>query len=96
MGYIAVTPEDLQTQSSQVAAGSQQVSDIVSGLMSQVSDLASRWQGSGSAAFQQLFDEWQQGALMTKQGMDGIAQFLSQASAAYAETDQKVQTAAQG
>jgi WXG100 family type VII secretion target len=62
--------------------------------MTQVQDLSGRWQGSGSAAFQQLFQEWQSGASMTQQGMEGIAKFLSQAAEAYAQTDSNVQSAA--
>lgn len=96
MGYIAVTPEELHTQSAQVAAGAEQINELVTRLMAEVQDLAGRWQGAGSAAFQQLFDEWRQGAQMTKQGMDGIAQFLNSAAQAYADTDAQIQSAAQG
>ena len=94
MGYIAVTPEELHSQSAQVAAGAEEVNQLVTRLMNQIQELAGNWQGAGSSAFQQLFDEWRQGAQMTKAGMDGIAQFLNNAAQAYEDTDTRISSAA--
>lgn len=96
MGFIKVTPEELRSQSSQVTQGATEVQEILSRLLGQVQDLAGRWEGAGSSAFQQLYDEWQQGANMTKQGMDGIAKFLNDAAQQYEDTDRAVAGASPG
>jgi WXG100 family type VII secretion target len=96
MGFIKVTPEELRSQATQVNQGATEVQEILARLLGQVHDLASRWEGAGSAAFQQLYDEWQQGANMTKQGMEGIANFLNAAAQQYEDTDAAVASAGQG
>src|SRR4051812_10679387 len=94
MSFIKVTPEELRTQADQVTRGATEVQDILSRLLGQVRDLAGRWEGAGSSSFQALFDEWNRGADMTKQGMEGMAQFLTGAAQQYEETDQAIGQAA--
>ena len=93
MAVIRVTPEELESQAQQLLSGSQEVQAIVSKLMGQVNDLAGRWEGSGSGAFQQLFQEWTKGAQMTKEGMEGLHKFLGQAANAYRDTDNAIGSA---
>lgn len=93
MAVIRVTPEELEQQAREIRQGSEQVQSIVSKLMSQVNDLAGRWDGSGSTAFQSVFAEWRQGAQMTKEGMEGLDRFLAQAAAAYRDTDNAIGSA---
>ncbi|WP_375474380.1 WXG100 family type VII secretion target [uncultured Jatrophihabitans sp.] len=95
MSYIRVTPEELDENSTAVSNGANQVNEILTQLLGQINDLASRWQGSGATAFQQLYDEWNRGAQMTHEGMQGIATFLSQAARTYEDADGTIATAAQ-
>lgn len=90
MGFIKVTPEELRNQANEVSRGAAEVQEILNRLLGQVHDLASRWQGAGAGKFQQTYDEWQQGANMTKHGMDGIVQFLNGAAQQYEDTDRAV------
>ena len=94
MGFIKVTPEELRTQSEQVAQGAAEVQDILSRLLGQVRDLAGRWEGAGSASFQSLFDEWSRGADMTREGITGIASFLNSAAQQYEDVDVAISQAA--
>lgn len=93
MGAIRVTPEELESQAREIRSGSEQVQSLIARLMSQVNDLASRWEGAGSSAFQSVFTEWQQGASMTKEGMEGLDRFLTQAANAYRDTDTAIGSA---
>jgi len=93
MGFIKVTPEELRDQATQVASGATQVQEVLQKLLGQVHDLATRWEGAGSASFQQLYDEWSRGAEMTRQGMDGITQFLNSAAQQYEDTDAAIAAA---
>jgi WXG100 family type VII secretion target len=94
MSFIKVTPEELRTQADSVARGASEVQDVLQRLLGQVRDLAGRWEGAGSSSFQQLFDEWNRGAEMTRQGMEGIAKFLAQAAQQYEDTDRAISSAA--
>jgi len=87
MAFIKVTPEELESQASQIANGAAQVDQLLTQLLNQVSDLAGRWEGAGSAAFQGTFDTWHKGAAMTKEGMDGMTRFLNSAATSYRDTD---------
>ncbi|WP_088285211.1 WXG100 family type VII secretion target [Kineosporia sp. A_224] len=93
--HIAVTPTELRDQATQVSNGAADVSELLGRLLGQVRDLAARWEGSGSEAFQQLFEEWRQGADMTRQGMEGIAAFLNNAATAFEDVDDQIRQAAQ-
>ena len=93
MGFIKVTPEELRTQSSAVTSGAGEVQEILQRLLGQVRDLAGKWEGAGSASFQQMYDEWANGAEMTRQGMEGIAKFLNDAAQQYEDTDQAIASA---
>ena len=90
MGFIKVTPEQLRHQAGQITSGAGEVQDLLNRLLGQVHDLASSWEGAGGSKFQQLYDEWQQGAAMTKQGMEGIASFLNAAAQQYEDTDSAI------
>jgi WXG100 family type VII secretion target len=90
MGFIKVTPEELRNQAAQVTQGATEVQEILTRLLGQIHDLAGRWEGAGSSSFQQQYDEWQQGANMTKQGMEGIGSFLNTAAQQYEDTDRAV------
>ena len=95
MGFIKVTPEELRSQSTAVTTGHNEVNEVLQRLLGQVRDLASKWEGAGSSSFQQMYDEWQKGAEMTRQGMEGIAKFLNDAAQSYEDTDKAIASAGQ-
>lgn len=95
MGFIKVTPEELRAQSTAVTAGQNEVQEVLQRLLGQVRDLAGKWEGAGSSSFQQMYDEWQKGAEMTRQGMEGIAKFLNDAAQSYEDTDKAIASAGQ-
>lgn len=90
MAGIRVTPEELEAQAAQVTSQAEQVSQVLSTLQGQVSDLGSRWEGAGSTGFQALFEEWRQGALRIHEAMTGISSLLNQGAAAYRQADDAV------
>lgn len=92
MGAIRVTPEELEAQASQVRSQADQVSQVLSTLQSQVADLATRWEGSGSSGFQALFEEWRQSASQVHEAMQGIANLLAQGAAVYRDADASVRS----
>ena len=95
MASIRVTPEELESQAQQLVNGSGEVQAIIAKLMGQVNALAGQWDGQGRVAFEQLFQEWQKGANMTKEGMEGLSTFLNQAATAYRDTDSAIGSASQ-
>lgn len=93
MGFIKVTPEELRSQAAQITDGANQVQELLQRLLGQVHDLATRWEGAGSASFQRLYDEWARGAQMTREGMNGISTFLTSAAQQYEDTDRAIASA---
>ncbi|HYH32051.1 MAG TPA: WXG100 family type VII secretion target [Pseudonocardia sp.] len=96
MAKLAVQSEDLRAQSDAVKTGAGEVSDILSRLTAQIADLAGRWEGGASQAFQGRWQEWQSGAQQVQQAMDGMGVFLAQAAQAYEETEESLKSAARG
>jgi WXG100 family type VII secretion target len=94
MAKLAVQSEDLRNQAAAVKTGAADVSDILGRLTSQISDLASRWEGGASQAFQTRWQEWQHGAQNVKDAMEHMGLFLEQAAAAYEETEERLKRAA--
>jgi len=91
MSLIKVTAEDLQTLSSNVTAGSQSIQDQMSRLQSEVSSvIGGDWMGTASGAFSVKYEEWNRGALMIKDALDGIAQLLAHASVQYQTTEDAI------
>lgn len=90
MAGIRVTPEELEAQAAQVMSQAGQISQAISTLQSQVADLGSRWEGAGSAGFQQLFEEWRTGAASVHEAMSGISTLLNQGANAYRQADESV------
>jgi WXG100 family type VII secretion target len=93
MARLAVQSEDLHTQSDAVNTGSQQVDEILKRLTAQIVDLAGRWEGGASEAFQTRWQEWQTGADSIRHAMEDMGRFLHQAGLAYENTEQELRTA---
>jgi WXG100 family type VII secretion target len=84
---LTVDSSDLRAQSGQVRAGASDVSETLTRLTGQIADLAGRWEGSASQAFQARWQEWQTGAQAVQQAMENMGVFLEQAAQAYEETE---------
>ncbi len=88
MPAIKVTSEQLQSVSSQLQSGSEEVSQRLESMRSQVQALVDAdWQGAASDSFRQLWEQWHVGARQVKEALDGIAQMLAQAARTYEETE---------
>lgn len=94
MAQLTVQSEDLRTQSAAVQSGAAEVNETLSRLTSQIADLASRWQGGASQAFQSRWQEWQAGAKNIQQAMDDMGRFLGTAAETYEQTEAGLQQAA--
>ena len=93
MARIGVDSEDLRQHSSVVTTGANQVSEILTRLTGQIQDLAARWEGAASEAFQGRWHDWQQGATQIQQAMDEMGTFLAQAAEAYEATEDGLRSA---
>lgn len=80
---ILVTPEQLQSVSSQLNAGQASIESTLGQLATQVAPLHNEWQGAAQAQFESLWAEWQQSA-------KGIAQLTSAASVSYGDTESSI------
>jgi WXG100 family type VII secretion target len=91
---LAVQSEDLRSQSAAVRNGASNVHETLSTLTNQIADLASRWEGGASQAFQNRWTDWQQGAQQVQQAMDAMGEFLGKAADAYEATEDSLKSAA--
>ena len=91
MPAIKVTSEQLQSVSSQLQTGSDDVSRQLDSMESKVKALVDAdWQGAASDSFRDLWDKWQRGAAQVKEALDGISQMLSQAARTYQDTEDQI------
>jgi WXG100 family type VII secretion target len=90
MSGIRVTPEQLQTLSGRVGAGSASIETELRGLSSSLAPLGSDWAGMAQARFLQLWAEWQRSAEGLHAALTGISQMLQQAGASYADAEQAI------
>jgi WXG100 family type VII secretion target len=91
-GGISVTPEQLQSISTQISSGSSEIDAILAQLRNVVAPLQSDWVGAAQAQFEELFLQWQSDANSLQQALDGIAALTMNASNAYAQTEQSIAT----
>jgi WXG100 family type VII secretion target len=84
---IKVTPEELESWSSQLAKGSAEIESQLSALRGAITPAAEEWIGQGSRQFQALWEEWAQSAANLKEALDGISQMLAHAAQSYAQSD---------
>jgi WXG100 family type VII secretion target len=96
MAKIGVQSEDIRQQSTNVNKGSAEVTDILTRLTGEIASLAGTWQGAASQAFQDRWQEWQNGATQVQQAMEHMGQFLAQAAEAYETTEDQLRAASSG
>jgi WXG100 family type VII secretion target len=90
MSNILVTPEQLQSVSSQLTAGAASIESTLAQLMAQVAPLQGEWRGVAQTRFEALWQEWQQSARGIHDALTGISQLTAQAAANYSDTEQAI------
>lgn len=97
MPAIKVTSEQLQSVSSQLQRGSEDVSQQLGSMESQVKGLVdAEWQGAASDSFRDMYDKWHRGARDVKEALDGISTMLGQAARTYQDTEDQLATQLRG
>lgn len=87
-GSIRVTPEQLQSVSSQLSSGAANIEQILNQLKGQVAPLGSDWVGAAQGQFMELWQQWQNDGMGLFNALTQIAQLMNQAATRYQETDQ--------
>ena len=90
MANILVTPEQLQSISTQLQAGAANIESTLAQLAGQVAPLQSEWQGMAQARFQELWAEWQRSSRGIQEALNGISVLTQQAGSHYAEAETNI------
>ena len=91
MSMIRVTSEDLSSAAAQLGQGSQEIDAQLGSMRSLIQSLVSAdWQGTASSSFDSLYQQWNTSANNMRNALDGISKLLSNAAAAYAQTEQQI------
>ncbi len=91
MGMLRVTPDQLQSMSSNVTRTSADVRGSHQSLTSQLNPLfGSDWSGAAAAQFATLYEQFDQHARGLSDALDGIGQLLGRAGQTYAEAEQQI------
>ncbi len=83
MAMIKVTSEQLASLAANLKSGNEQVQQQLASMRGQVAPVAADWQGAAAGNFQQLWQEWDQGAKQIQEALDGIAMLLQKAAQTY-------------
>lgn len=92
MANVNVTYEEMQTQASKLNAARQSIEDQLAQLKNEVASLVAGGfvTDAASGQFAQSFDEFNQGASQTIQGLDGMANYLNKAAQAFQNVDSEL------
>ena len=97
MSEIKVTSEELLSTSNSLATGAQNVSDELSRLRGLVEALiGADWVGSASTSFNELWQQWANGANQVQQALEGISQMLTAAANTYQQTEDQLASQLRG
>jgi WXG100 family type VII secretion target len=87
----------LQSVSSQLQTGSEDVSSQLESMRSQVQALVDAdWQGAASDSFRDLWEQWHTGANQVKEALDGISAQLAKAAQIYEDTEAQLASELRG
>ena len=93
MATFKVASDDLAQVSGQLTSGSSELEGTLDQLKKIVDGLAADWEGSGSSAFAELYQEFHTAGAQLTESLEGISTLLSKAAAFYAESEQNVTNA---
>lgn len=86
-----VNSADLSSTAHQLHAGSEEIASRLSTMRGQVQLLIDNgWQGAAASSFGNLYHQWATSAQSLRDALDGISRLLSNASVAYATTEQHI------
>ncbi|MCH8627942.1 WXG100 family type VII secretion target [Arsenicicoccus piscis] len=83
-----VDTDRIVAASGDVARISGDIEAQVATLMARLTGLQDAWQGSASAGFQSVMEQWRATQAQVRESLDSINHLLAQAGAQYAETEQ--------
>lgn len=95
MGMLKVTSEDLHQVSQSLRSGADQVQAQLTALRRQVEPLTTEWEGAASGSFQELWQEWHNGAAQVQQALTGIATLLTHAAVTYQNAETSIRSSMQ-
>ena len=95
MANVNVAYEDLETVSSQLGSGQEELTNILDKLKGQVDQLVSSGfvTDKASGAFQSSYEQFTTGATETIEGLDGMSQFLTKTQEALSDLDTQLASA---
>jgi len=96
MATFKVSSDDLAQVSGQLTSGSSELEGSLNQLKTIVDGLAADWEGAGSAAFNELYQEFHTAGAQLTESLAGISNLLNKAAAFYAESEQNVTNAFRG
>lgn len=90
---LKVGKGELQVNAAQVRGYASELDQTLARTQQRVQALLDSWLGLGAGAFNDLFQEWNQGARQTHDALTAIATRLERSGTAYDEHDQAVASA---
>ena len=95
MANVNVAYGDLETVSSQLGSGQEELTNILDKLKGQVDQLVSSGfvTDKASGAFQSSYEQFTTGATETIEGLDGMSQFLTKTQEALSDLDTQLASA---
>lgn len=96
MAQFKVSSEALNGVSAQLTSGAGELQSRLASLRARVDGLGSEWEGSGSAAFADLYNEFNRAGNDLNDALTGIATMLGKAAGIYAESEASVAAAFRG
>ncbi|MGH9042032.1 MAG: WXG100 family type VII secretion target [Acidimicrobiia bacterium] len=97
MTTLKVTSEQLQSVSSQLQAGKEDVEQQLTSMETKVRSLVDAdWSGAASDSFRDLWDKWHTGAAQVRDALQGISTMLNETAKAYQETEDALATQLRG
>lgn len=83
-----VDTERIAGASADVARISSDIESTVAAMMARLGSLQDAWQGSASAGFQGVMQQWRATQAQVRESLDAVNHLLAQAGSRYADTEQ--------
>lgn len=88
-GSFGTDPAVMAKAAQQVDQVSQEISQELRSLMSNLEPVAAGWKGSAASAFQQLITRWQEDAGKLTQALQGISEMLQSTNKNYTQIEEQ-------
>jgi WXG100 family type VII secretion target len=92
MSLLKVTSEQLVSLAQSLNSGNDQVQQQLASMRNQVAPVAADWEGAASSSFQQLWQEWENGAKQLQEALTGISSLLAKAGQTYQSAEDAVKS----